>query len=107
VGPESLRGTRKAGLGNGKSPYRPLGTVAALREAAYFSNPCPEEAPVSQPTYLRRNRLALGVVALFAIAGACFAPTVFPELSLWRSAPGGVLIGAFAGLCGVCHELLD
>jgi uncharacterized membrane protein YadS len=62
---------------------------------------------VSQPSYLQRNRVAVGVVVLFALAGAFFAPIVYPELSLWRAAPGGVLIGGFAGLCGVCHELLE
>ena len=62
---------------------------------------------MSEPGYLQRNRLPLGVVAAFGLAGIFFGPVVFPEPALWRTALAGGLLGAFAGLCGVCHQLLE
>ena len=68
-----------------------------------------QQTPPAEPeagTHTRRI-IAWGLVGSFAVVGAFVAPYLFPDQTLWRSVLGGVLLGAFSGICAVYHQLIE
>ncbi len=46
------------------------------------------------------------LVILCGAVGVWYGPAMFPDIPLWRSLLGGVLIGGFCALSGVSYRML-
>ncbi|MDH3225027.1 MAG: hypothetical protein OEO23_15000 [Gemmatimonadota bacterium] len=60
-----------------------------------------------QSDYVKRNRIAIGVIAVFAVIGALLGSLVAPGIPSWRSTLAGAMLGAFSGGAAVLNRLLD
>lgn len=70
--------------------------------------PDPTPAPEDEikPGYLRRNGLAVAVIAVFAALGFYFGPEIAPNMPVWRSRLAGSFAFAFGGGAAVLNRLL-
>ncbi len=60
-----------------------------------------------QPATTRAENWSIAVIVVMTLAGAAWAPSVFPDLALWRAVLGGALLGGFSALCAVMHRFFE
>jgi hypothetical protein len=69
----------------------------------------PESASLAARVWeeVRHRPYAYGVLIGFTVAGGISAPLIFPDVSPWAGAIGGLALGFYAALTAVPNKFLE